>query len=134
LEKIKTRLRELGEPEDAEPMNKARACFEFANEMHVGDWIFAKKGRSAIVGYGNIASAYLRDETRERYKNVRRVDWLGRGEWSVREKPFVTKAVTEIGKYPSFVAEIRRAVGLDAPPLKEPPTGQPYTLAGAAKE
>ena len=44
---------------------------------------------------------------------VRSVDWKIRGEWVARDKPLVMKALTEIGKYPDLVGDIRRALGID---------------------
>ena len=43
------------------PTNDALACFEFANTMQPGDLLFAKQGRSTIVGYGAITGDYEPD-------------------------------------------------------------------------
>lgn len=53
LEELVEKMREVYERED-NPMNDARACYEFAHEMRPGDLVFAKRGRSSIVGYGTI--------------------------------------------------------------------------------
>ncbi|GMR24650.1 MAG: hypothetical protein BMS9Abin37_3228 [Acidobacteriota bacterium] len=44
---------------------------------------------------------------------VRSVDWKMRGEWIAREKPLVLKTLTEIGKYPGLVGDIRRALDIE---------------------
>jgi hypothetical protein len=49
---------------DHNPMNDSRACYEFAHEMRPGDLVFAKRGRSRIVGYGTVLGEYRYDPTR----------------------------------------------------------------------
>ena len=58
LEAIVLRLAE--ERKDGrEPRNDALACWEFAHEMKVGDRIFAKRGRTHVVGVGIIGESGL---------------------------------------------------------------------------
>lgn len=108
---------------DTNPVQNAHACYQFAHEMEVGDIVFAKRGRRQIVGYGVVTSEYRYEPERESYKHVRSIDWKKRGEWIVRERPLVLKTLTEIGKYPALVSDIRRALGIDEPeaPEVEPP-------------
>ena len=80
--------------------------------MQVGDIVFAKRGTKKIIGYGLISSVYRHDPNRVRFTHVRSIEWKKRGEWEPRERPFVTKTLTEIGKYPGLVGDIRRALGL----------------------
>ena len=61
--------------------NAAHATWQFANEIKVGDIVFAKKGRGQIIGRGVVASDYEFDESADEYKNIRRVDWTHKGEW-----------------------------------------------------
>src|SRR5207244_7920691 len=89
--------------EDINPVQDALACYQFAHEMKVGDVVFAKRGRREIVGYGVIASEYRYEPKRGSFTNVRSVDWKKRGEWTPRERPLVTKTLTEIGKYPKLL-------------------------------
>ena len=106
----------------ANPNNDALACYQFANEMAVGDVVFAKRGRREILGYGVITSSYRHEPHRGEFSHVRSVEWKMRGAWTPRERPLVTKTLTEIGKYPALVAQIRAALGLDenAVPETEP--------------
>ena len=97
----------------ANPMNVGMACYQFANEMQVGDLIFAKRGRYEIVGYGVVTSSYRHEPHRKEYRHVRSVKWKKSGQWT-RERPLVTKTLTDIGKYPALVADIRGALGLKA--------------------
>jgi hypothetical protein len=122
----------------ADPVHNALACYQFSREMKVGDVVFAKRGRKEVIGYGVIASEYRHESERAEFTHVRSVDWRKRGEWIVREKPLVTKTLTEIGRYPGLVADIRGALGIGEKPdgshepiLKTLPT---YTLEDARHE
>jgi 5-methylcytosine-specific restriction protein B len=95
------------------PFQTALACYQFAHEMKVGDIVFAKKGTKKIIGYGVITSEYRHAPQRGKMTQVRSVDWKMRGEWIAREKPLVMKTLTEIGKYPGLVGDIRRALGIE---------------------
>ncbi|MFW6087825.1 MAG: AAA family ATPase, partial [Myxococcota bacterium] len=125
---------------DRTPFQQALACYQFAHEMEVGDVVFAKRGRREIVGYGIITSAYRFDPGRARMKHVRSVDWKMRGEWVPRDRPLVMKTLTEIGRYPRLVSDIRRALGLHAeqeeaePDVEESRLTQAYAIEDAATE
>ena len=110
---------------DVNPIQDALACYQFANEMQVGDIVFAKCGRREIVGYGVITSSYRHEPRRELYRQVRSVEWRKRGSWAPRKKPFVTKTLTEIGKYPALVADIREALALGVDADTEVPESKP---------
>ena len=112
------------------------ACYQFANEMQVGDLVFAKRGRHEIVGYGVVTSSYRHEPHRKEFSQVRSVDWKKSGTWT-RERPLVTKTLTDIGKYPALVTDIRRALGLDAESDLEPPELKPvpsYALEDALRD
>ena len=64
----------------------ARACYEFAHEMAVGDVLFAKRGTMEIVGVGIVDSAYRFEESRDGYSNVRSVRWLRTGSWTTHPR------------------------------------------------
>ncbi|MCA9674835.1 MAG: AAA family ATPase [Kofleriaceae bacterium] len=99
---------------DKTPSNQALTCWEFASEMQPGDVIFAKRGRKHIIGYGIVTSTYRHDPAGGKFPNIRDVEWRKRGEWVPREKPLVMKTLTNIGTYTGLVAEIRRALGIEA--------------------
>lgn len=94
------------------PFHDARACYQFAHEMQVGDVVFAKRGRREIIGYGVVASDYRYEPERVDFQHVRSVTWKKRGAWTPRDRPLVTKTLTEIGQYPALVAQIREALQL----------------------
>lgn len=119
------------------PINDALACWEFSHEMAVGDVVVAKKGRGIVLGWGRVTTKYEFDGTRGEYANVRGVDWTTVKDAPLVDRPLVTKTVTEIGRYPQLVADIRKALGVPEPgpsdgatPDELAPTA--YTLADAA--
>lgn len=123
----------------AEPFQDALACHQFVHAIRVGDIVFAKRGRQEIVGYGVVTSEYRYDADRADYRHVRTVDWKKSGEWTPRERPMVTKTLTEIGRYPALVKQIRVALGLDdtadAPPIDVPSAPKAgYSMEDAMQE
>ena len=123
---------------DTNPVQSALSCYQFVHDIQVGDVVFAKRGRRSIVGYGVVTSEYRHEPSRRLFQNVRSVEWKKRGEWIPRERPLVMKTLTEIGKYPALVADIRRALELDeadAPDVEpEAERAEPYALADAVKD
>lgn len=99
---------------DANPINKARACHEFANAMRPGDLVFAKRGRREIVGFGTVTGEYRYDPERSSYMNVRRIRWDGRGVWA-SDRELAMKALTDITDNQELVAFLKRLVALPAP-------------------
>jgi 5-methylcytosine-specific restriction enzyme B len=133
LEEVTEKMREVYEREH-NPMNDARACYEFAHDMRPGDLVFAKRGRSRIVGYGTILGEYRHDPTRENYQHTRRIRWDGRGEWT-GEQILAMKTLTDITHDKALISTLRKLVSLDAAedtaevaPLEE---RTPYTIDDA---
>ena len=60
-----------------------------------------------------LASSRCARASRSSLANVRDVKWLGRGEWKPREKALAMKTLTEIGRYPGLLKDIRAAIGAD---------------------
>jgi MoxR-like ATPase len=112
LEAIRQAL-QVHRGEGASPIHDALACYQFAHEMQIGDVVFAKRGRREIVGYGVVSSAYRYAPERGSYIHVREVAWKKRGQWVPRDRPLVTKTLTDIGQYSQLVASIRTALGLE---------------------
>lgn len=97
--------------------NSATCCYSFANVMKVGDVIFAKQGVGRILGYGKVASDYEFDDSRPEFKHIRRVNWIKKGDWEVDEEShFAQKTLTDVSKYPGFLATLKALVGFETPP------------------
>ena len=90
-------------------MNASLATWEFANEIQVGDIVFAKKGRTVILGRGVVEGEYSYDETRGEYCNVRKVRWTHTGQWITQEF-HAMKALTEISRYSDYVKRLNMIV------------------------
>ena len=92
------------------------ACWQFYRDMAVGDTIFVKRGRTAVIGHGTVMSDYRYDVNRPTYKNIRDVQWISDfpAGVKVREAPLVTKTLTDVSKYPDQVEALKSAVGFQA--------------------
>lgn len=86
-------------------MNSSLATWEFANDMRIGDVVFAKKGMHLVVGRGVVESDYIWDPSRNEYKNVRKVKWTHKGEWK-HPGQAVMKTLTEITAYTDYVGKL----------------------------
>lgn len=84
----------------------ALATWEFANEMKIGDVVFAKKGRTLIIGRGIVESAYEFDEQRQNYKNIHKVKWTHKGEWSYPARQTPMKTLTDMTSYIDIVKNL----------------------------
>ena len=83
----------------------AHATWQFAYEMKPGDVIFAKKGRSTVIGRGVVVSDYRFDDSRQDNKNVRGVRWTHKGEWQ-HPGQAAMKALTDITAYTDYVEKL----------------------------
>ena len=70
----------------SQPINSL-ACWEFQSVMKPGDIVYAKRGRTVILGKGVVKSGPFYDEAAERYKHVRKVEWTAFGEWEMDGLP-----------------------------------------------
>lgn len=84
--------------------NSALACWEFVNELKIGDIIFAKRGRDKLLCRGKVVGDYERDDERDSYKNVRKVEWEKSVEIDAPEM-MAMKTLTNVTKAVNFVRE-----------------------------
>lgn len=100
--------------------NDAHATWQFANELKIGDIVFAKKGKNKIIGKGIVESDYIFDELGDsEFKHVRRVNWTNKGSW---EHPgqAVTKTLTDITPYKEYVEKLNALFEYeDSEPIEE---------------
>lgn len=89
--------------------NDVYTAWQFANEMKMGDIVFAKKESNTIVGRGVIISDYSYDTTREKFQNIRKVAWT-RGEWtydsSSNGRQSTAKVLTDITAYTEEIEKL----------------------------
>jgi 5-methylcytosine-specific restriction protein B len=91
------------------------ACYEFAHVIQPGDVIFAKKGKSQLLGYGKVQSDYFFDDDRDEHKHVRKVNWFKEGVWDTSDNKMALKTLTDITPYPDFVKQLKSL--MDSTPL-----------------
>jgi 5-methylcytosine-specific restriction protein B len=105
-EEIRERL-QGDEGSDSSKKNDTLACWQFANDIQIGDEIFAKRGRSSLLGYGVVTGDYQFDDSRNRFKHVRTVDWQSSGEWRMPEDmKHALKTLTDISRYQDYLKEL----------------------------
>ena len=103
-EKIKMAMKAVYNP-SLSYKNDAHATWQFANEMKLGDVIFAKRGMHTIIGRGVVTSDYRFDPDRKHFKNVRSVKWTHRGEWP-HPGQAAMKTMTDITRYTDYVEKL----------------------------
>jgi len=102
-EEIRGRMQQLY-GDDTSKRNDALACWEFSNVMQPGDFRFAKKGLSRVIGFGKVLSGYTYDNTRKEYHHTRKVEWISEGDWDIPEESRpALKTLTDMTKYDTFV-------------------------------
>ena len=111
----------------------AHATWQFAHEVKPGDIVFAKKGRSTVIGRGVVISDYEFDDSRVDNKNVRKVNWTHKGEWP-HPGQAAMKTLTDITSYTDYVEELNALFASDeiddveAEEVSYPPYGKEMFL------
>ncbi len=93
--------------------NDTLACWEFCNEMKIGDYVLIKTTTKEIIAVGIVKSDYYFDDEREKYKHIRKVEWIKKGSWITEDKMAV-KTLTNITSYKEFVKGLLELVGIDS--------------------
>ncbi len=113
---------------EKERTNDSLCLWQFANEVNIGDIIYAKKGIKAIVGRGVVTSDYIYDDNREDYKHIRKVNWINKGDWEFESNPY-RKTLTCITDSSDYLKSLQNLfIGkeeLDTLPIKS--IYEPYT-------
>jgi 5-methylcytosine-specific restriction protein B len=115
---------------EVQPINDARATWDFANVVSEGDEVIAKRGRHTIVGRGIVESAYSFDGNRANMKHVRLIRWTHRGEWTLNSI-LPIKTLTDVTDATELVETIHEAMSVGAAdPVAPVPTNQrtPYSV------
>ena len=99
--------------EDSSQVQNANMLYNFAYDMKPGDVVFAKKGRSLIVGRGVITSDYYYDGNREYHPHLRKVEWKNKGEWKT-DSLLAMKTLTNITRLPELVIYLNSMIDGDS--------------------
>ncbi len=108
---------------DTSQKNSADMLYGFAYEMRPGDIVFAKKGRSTIVGKGVVTSEYYYDGHHETHPHLRKVEWTHKGEWK-SVSMLAMKTLTNITKDTDLVKQLSNLVDGDAAKQVDPTSGK----------
>jgi len=103
-EEIMSKMQSIYEP-DHQYTNDALATWQFSHEIKIGDIIYAKKGKTQIIGRGVVVSDYIYYPDEEEYKHVRKVNWDHNGIWDI-STGMTIKTLTCITEYPELISEI----------------------------
>lgn len=110
--------------EDSSQVQNANMLFNFANDIKPGDIVFAKKGRSLIVGRGVVTSDYYYEGNREHHPHLRKVEWKDKGEWKT-DTMLAMKTLTNITSYKEHVNYLNRLIDGESK-KQETPSVQNY--------
>ena len=125
-EAIHSALIESGAGEN--PSMKSLARWQFVHEIKIGDVLLAKRGRTAILGWGKVTGDYTYEPERVEYRNLRNVEWHPCHTPVSLEDPITTKALTRFTAYKKWVRDTFRSIDGVPPP---PPDREPYDIATA---
>lgn len=107
---------------EQDPRNDSLACYQFCREMAVGDTVYVKQGRNRVLGMGRVAGEYEYDDARADYRNIRRVEWLARGNWTLPEVALVpTKTLTDVTSFGGFRDFVEEQISVEGPEPGAPP-------------
>ncbi len=90
------------------------ALWEFCNVIKPGDIVFAKKGRTKIIGRGTVTGDYCYDPDNESFPQIRKVNWDYIGEWDAPHDSAL-KTLTDITKYPNYVRDLEKLFAQNTP-------------------
>lgn len=102
LDEVNARIRAL-RGDERNPVNDANACFSFGHRMRPGDIVFAKRGRSEIIGAGVITGEYEHVPEQAPFVHRRAVIWTHKGQGRPQNNGLVMKTLTEITVYTGLV-------------------------------
>jgi hypothetical protein len=81
----------------------ALMLWNISREMKPGDIVFAKLGRSEVIGWGEVASGYSFAGDQEEYPHVVAVDWKVKKAVKISERKLAIKALTELNNKPKVL-------------------------------
>ncbi len=104
-EEIKSSLQEKRNS-NASFTHPKRMLWQFVHDIKPGDIVFAKKGRSEIIGRGIVKSSYeFNDDYNTEYPNIRKVQWTHKGSWKLSEM-LAMQTLTDLTNYTETITKI----------------------------
>ena len=96
------------------PTMASLATWEFVHEMKIGDIVLAKRGRSAILGWGTVTGEYFYESERAEYQNVRTVEWHPCSAPVNLRDLITTKTLTRFTRYKEWLRYVFELIDADA--------------------
>jgi 5-methylcytosine-specific restriction protein B len=127
LKDVKEKQKEIYNLPDKSFLNDGLAVWQFYHDMKPGDVIFAKEGRSKIIGHGIVESDYYYDESATSFNNYRKVKWTDIGEYDSPVKAPM-KTLTNITKNKEDVIKLKALFGDTTSPNKSDNVAQYWWL------
>ena len=133
-------LRQYGSRKELESLGLSKphsqACWNFCREMSPGDLIIVKKGTKNLVGHGIVRSDYFFDRNRQRYRQVRRVEWRSNAwpECLPTDKDLPGKTLTEAWRQDQQDGFEKLVKALSEFEVRRPSVPDIYTNEHAAKD
>lgn len=136
-ESVISALAETGEYQSRRPLNSARSCWHFANDIVEGDWVIAREGRSTLIGVGRVAGDYdYAPDADALYPHRRKVNWLWVGRHRVEaENSLPVSTLVDAsgrGDLRDAAGALARGAAPGAPDVRtEDDAALPYTMKDA---
>lgn len=105
---------------DGDHRHAAKTCWDFANRIEVGDWVVAKKGRTMLLGAGEVTDEYEYHEEANGLPNIVQVSW-----WEGLEPLEVGKPVLPIKTLTDVSSDNRILKWLETKKENQTPPSQP---------
>ena len=113
------------------PLNQSLATWEFAHRMKVGDIVLAKRGRNAILGWGEVTGNYVHAPERSEYPNTRSVTWHPCQTPAELKRPITTKTLTNFTPSKDWLHDVFALIDAPRPPIAPP---GPYVIDDALSD
>ena len=110
--------------EDNSQVKNANMLYDFAYNMKPGDIVFAKKGRSIIVGRGVVTSDYYFDGDHKIHPHLRKINWTDKGVWEV-DSLLAMKTLTNITRMSDHVSYLNNLIDGNSISKVEEPIDSP---------
>lgn len=103
-EDMRLKLQEIRGTETSQK-NSAHAVWQFVHAIKPGDVVFAKRGRTEILGRGIVVGDYEYEASAGHYPHLRKVHWTHKGHWT-NDCQFAMKTLTDVTDYTDFVEKV----------------------------
>lgn len=90
--------------------NSANALWQFAHKITLGDVVYARRGKTEILGRGIVTGEYTRDPDADSFPHMRNVEW-GPAKSMPSPRPLPIKTMTEITDQHEFVEQLEAFYG-----------------------